>query len=205
MARMPRNQLLDQLFALFRETLRWSIRPLREKTQQPEVYLKEVLCRLYDSEQRQRRILFLFSFCLVISPFLPPIRRMYIYLSTHSAIRCICIQHRYRQQARKTGRHCYVKSLECFHSAITTYWLALLLLKLSITNHIQLVSEVTISIVSRFRNISGKFFECTNKQEISQLTDSYSNSHTNLFCGPSRCVAAYTRCCFSYTVHLVLI
>ena len=43
MARMPRNQLLDQLFALFRETPRWSIRPLREKTQQPEAYLKEVL------------------------------------------------------------------------------------------------------------------------------------------------------------------
>ena len=40
MARMPRNQLLDQLFALFRETPRWSIRPLREKTQQPEVLSK---------------------------------------------------------------------------------------------------------------------------------------------------------------------
>ena len=105
-------------------------------------------------------------FCLVISPFLPPIRRMYIYLSTHSAIRCICIQHRYRQQARETERHCYVKPLECFDSAITTYRLALLLLKL----YIQLVLEVTISIVSRFRNISGKFFECTIKQEITQLT-----------------------------------
>ena len=46
MARMPRNQLLDQLFALFRETPRWSIRPLREKTQQPEVYLKEVLSEI---------------------------------------------------------------------------------------------------------------------------------------------------------------
>jgi transcription initiation factor TFIIF subunit beta len=43
MARMPRNQLLDELFALFRQQPRWSIRPLREKTQQPEVYLKEVL------------------------------------------------------------------------------------------------------------------------------------------------------------------
>ena len=133
MARMPRNQLLDQLFALFRETPRWSIRPLREKAQQPEVYLKEVLCRLYDSVQRQRHILFYF-----------------LSVSTHSAMRCICIQHRYWQQARKTGRHFYVKSLECFHPAITTYWLALSLLKLSITNHIQLVSEVTISIVSRF-------------------------------------------------------
>ena len=43
MARMPRNQLLDQLFALFRETPNWSIRPLREKTQ---AYLKEVLAEI---------------------------------------------------------------------------------------------------------------------------------------------------------------
>lgn len=40
---MPRNQLLDQLFSLFRDPSRWSIRALRERTQQPEVYLKEVL------------------------------------------------------------------------------------------------------------------------------------------------------------------
>jgi len=43
MARIPRNQLLDQLFSLFRQQPRWGIRPLREKTQQPEAYLKEVL------------------------------------------------------------------------------------------------------------------------------------------------------------------
>ncbi|KAF8074777.1 transcription initiation factor IIF, beta subunit [Lyophyllum atratum] len=43
MARMPRNQLLDQIFLLFRDPTRWGIKPLREKTQQPEVYLKEVL------------------------------------------------------------------------------------------------------------------------------------------------------------------
>jgi transcription initiation factor TFIIF subunit beta len=43
MARMPRNQLLDQLFSLFRDPPRWGIRTLRERTQQPEVYLKEVL------------------------------------------------------------------------------------------------------------------------------------------------------------------
>ncbi|KAH7884260.1 transcription initiation factor IIF, beta subunit-domain-containing protein [Phlebopus sp. FC_14] len=43
MARMPRNQLLDLLFQLFREQPRWSIKPLRERTQQPEVYLKEIL------------------------------------------------------------------------------------------------------------------------------------------------------------------
>ncbi|KAF9261385.1 hypothetical protein L218DRAFT_930860 [Marasmius fiardii PR-910] len=46
MTRMPRNQLLDLLFQLFRETSRWSIKPLREKTQQPEVYLKEVLAEV---------------------------------------------------------------------------------------------------------------------------------------------------------------
>lgn len=43
MARLPRNQLLDLLFQLFREQPRWSFKPLRERTQQPEVYLKEVL------------------------------------------------------------------------------------------------------------------------------------------------------------------
>lgn len=43
MARMPRNQLLDMLFNLFRERPRWPIRILRERTQQPEAYLKEVL------------------------------------------------------------------------------------------------------------------------------------------------------------------
>ena len=43
MTRMPRNQLLDALFALFREREQWPIKLLREKTQQPEVYLKEVL------------------------------------------------------------------------------------------------------------------------------------------------------------------
>ncbi|GLB43460.1 putative transcription initiation factor IIF, beta subunit [Lyophyllum shimeji] len=43
MARMPRNQLLDQIFALFRDQPRWGIKTLRERTQQPEVYLKEVL------------------------------------------------------------------------------------------------------------------------------------------------------------------
>jgi len=43
MARIPRNQLLDEIFRLFRDTPRWGIRPLREKTQQPEAYLKEVL------------------------------------------------------------------------------------------------------------------------------------------------------------------
>lgn len=43
MARIPRNQLLDQIFNLYRDQARWPIRALRERTQQPEVYLKEVL------------------------------------------------------------------------------------------------------------------------------------------------------------------
>ncbi|KAJ7756930.1 transcription initiation factor IIF, beta subunit-domain-containing protein [Mycena metata] len=43
MARIPRNQLLDLIFQLFRDTPRWGIKPLRERTQQPEAYLKEVL------------------------------------------------------------------------------------------------------------------------------------------------------------------
>jgi transcription initiation factor TFIIF subunit beta len=43
MARIPRNQLLDLIFQLFRDNPRWGIKHLRERTQQPEVYLKEVL------------------------------------------------------------------------------------------------------------------------------------------------------------------
>ena len=43
MARMPRNQLLDMLFSLFREREHWPVKLLRERTQQPEAYLKEVL------------------------------------------------------------------------------------------------------------------------------------------------------------------
>lgn len=43
MARIPKNQLLDLLFAHFREKPMWPIKVLREKTQQPESYLKETL------------------------------------------------------------------------------------------------------------------------------------------------------------------
>lgn len=46
MARMPRNQLLDELFRLFQEQGYWSIKVLRERTQQPEAYLKEVLSEI---------------------------------------------------------------------------------------------------------------------------------------------------------------
>ncbi|EJF58635.1 transcription initiation factor IIF beta subunit [Dichomitus squalens LYAD-421 SS1] len=46
MARMPRDQLLDELFKAFQERERWSIKALRERTQQPEAYLKEVLSEI---------------------------------------------------------------------------------------------------------------------------------------------------------------
>ena len=46
MTRMPHNQLLDVLFALFRKREQWPIKLLREKTQQPEVYLKLVLSEI---------------------------------------------------------------------------------------------------------------------------------------------------------------
>lgn len=47
-ARMPRNQLLDMLFALYREQPRWSAKDLRARTEQPEAYLKEVLQQIAD-------------------------------------------------------------------------------------------------------------------------------------------------------------
>ncbi|KAI0754556.1 transcription initiation factor IIF, beta subunit-domain-containing protein [Daedaleopsis nitida] len=43
MARIPRDKLLDELFRAFAQKERWSIKALRERTQQPEAYLKEVL------------------------------------------------------------------------------------------------------------------------------------------------------------------
>ena len=46
MARMPRDQLLDELFRAFQERERWPIKLLRERTQQPEAYLKEVLSEI---------------------------------------------------------------------------------------------------------------------------------------------------------------
>lgn len=42
-ARMPRNELLDLLFSLFDKYSHWSLKRLREETQQPYVYLREVL------------------------------------------------------------------------------------------------------------------------------------------------------------------
>ena len=46
MARMPKNQLLDLLFKLFGERETWPIKLLREKTQQPEAFLKETLSEI---------------------------------------------------------------------------------------------------------------------------------------------------------------
>lgn len=43
---MPKNQLLDLLFKLFAEKETWSIKLLREKTQQPEAFLKETLSEI---------------------------------------------------------------------------------------------------------------------------------------------------------------
>lgn len=42
-ARMPRNELLDLLFSLFDRYKHWSLKRLREETQQPYAYLREVL------------------------------------------------------------------------------------------------------------------------------------------------------------------
>lgn len=41
--RIPRNELLDMLFKLFETYEYWSLKGLKERTKQPEVYLKEVL------------------------------------------------------------------------------------------------------------------------------------------------------------------
>lgn len=41
--RIPKNELLDKLFHLFEETEFWTLKGLRERTRQPEAYLKEVL------------------------------------------------------------------------------------------------------------------------------------------------------------------
>lgn len=41
--RLPRNDLLDLLFKLFEEFDYWSLKGLKDRTKQPEVYLKEIL------------------------------------------------------------------------------------------------------------------------------------------------------------------
>ncbi|KAH9856527.1 transcription initiation factor IIF, beta subunit-domain-containing protein, partial [Lenzites betulinus] len=46
MARASRHALLDMLFGLFAERPRWTFKALRERTRQPEAYLKEVLAEI---------------------------------------------------------------------------------------------------------------------------------------------------------------
>ncbi|KAI0370361.1 hypothetical protein BV20DRAFT_966659 [Pilatotrama ljubarskyi] len=46
MTRVPRGQLLDMLFQLFEQRQQWSFKQLRERTQQPEAYLKEILAEI---------------------------------------------------------------------------------------------------------------------------------------------------------------
>ena len=42
-ARIPENELLDQLFRCFSEFQYWSLRALRQRLQQPEAYLRQTL------------------------------------------------------------------------------------------------------------------------------------------------------------------
>ncbi|KAI0045982.1 hypothetical protein FA95DRAFT_1494707 [Auriscalpium vulgare] len=44
--RIPRNQLLDMLFELFRERAHWPVKLLRERTRQPEAYVREILAEI---------------------------------------------------------------------------------------------------------------------------------------------------------------
>ncbi|KAL1651352.1 hypothetical protein SLS58_000692 [Diplodia intermedia] len=45
-ARIPQNQLLDMLLKLFQEYKYWPIKALKERTQQPEAYLRETLSKI---------------------------------------------------------------------------------------------------------------------------------------------------------------
>lgn len=47
-ARIPKNQLLDLIFDCFRQYQYWSMKALRQRTQQPEPYLREVLDEVAD-------------------------------------------------------------------------------------------------------------------------------------------------------------
>ncbi|CDW99337.1 hypothetical protein [Sporisorium scitamineum] len=53
-ARMPKNELLDLLFALFERWQYWSLKKLRAETQQPESYLRETLTGIADLHKRGR-------------------------------------------------------------------------------------------------------------------------------------------------------
>lgn len=45
-ARIPETDLMDALFKLFTEYPFWSMKLLRQKTKQPEAYLREVLSKI---------------------------------------------------------------------------------------------------------------------------------------------------------------
>jgi transcription initiation factor TFIIF subunit beta len=49
---MPKNELLDLLFALFERWQYWSLKKLRTETQQPESYLRETLTGIADLHKR---------------------------------------------------------------------------------------------------------------------------------------------------------
>lgn len=49
---MPRNELMDLLFESFEEYPYWSIKGLRARVEQPEVYLREVLSSVADLHKR---------------------------------------------------------------------------------------------------------------------------------------------------------
>lgn len=51
-ARMPRNELMDLLFESFEEYPYWSIKGLRARVEQPEVYLRDVLSSIADLHKR---------------------------------------------------------------------------------------------------------------------------------------------------------
>lgn len=51
-ARLPRNELLDILFELYDQYPYWSMKGLRSRVQQPEVYLREVLQTIADLHKR---------------------------------------------------------------------------------------------------------------------------------------------------------
>ena len=47
-ARMPKNELLDMIFACFKQYKYWSMKALRDELHQPEAYLKELLADIAD-------------------------------------------------------------------------------------------------------------------------------------------------------------
>lgn len=51
-ARIPKNELLDLLFAAYERYTYWTLKALREETRQPEAYLREVLSGIADQHQR---------------------------------------------------------------------------------------------------------------------------------------------------------